>query len=107
MIEGMTFGEALELLKEGQRVQRIGWKGKDMFLYLVRGTQFEVNRAPLDGIYPKGTMVRYLPHIDMRTADGDHVPWLASQSDILGDDWQIFKSEFEAYEGYEPLNVAE
>jgi hypothetical protein len=43
--------------------------------------------VPLLGIYPEGTVIDYCPHIDMRTADGKIVPWLASQTDVLADDW--------------------
>ncbi len=85
----MNFGEALETLKAGGLVQRAGWNGKGMFLYLVAGSKFTVSRAPLLGIFPEGTEIDYCPHIDMRTADGKCVPWLASQTDILADDWQI------------------
>lgn len=82
-----TFSDALEHLKDGERVARTGWNGKDMFLFLVPGSTFVVNRPPLLGIYPAGTEVKYHAHIDMRTADGQIVPWLASQTDILADDW--------------------
>lgn len=83
----MDFGEALAELKAGGMVAREGWNGKGMFLYLVPGSTFTVNRAPLAGIYPEGTQVRYSPHIDMRAADGSCVPWLASQTDLLAGDW--------------------
>jgi hypothetical protein len=83
----MNFGEALVALKQGLKVEREGWNGKGMFIYLVPGSTFNVNRPPLLGIYPEGTPIVYRPHIDMRTADGSCVPWLASQTDILANDW--------------------
>jgi hypothetical protein len=83
----VNFGDALIYLKLGRRVTRFGWNGKGMFLFLVPGSTFEVNRPPLLGIYPAGTKVTYCPHIDMRTADGSVVPWLASQTDVLAEDW--------------------
>ncbi len=86
---GMTFGHAVELLKQGYKVARKGWNGKAMFLFLVPGSKFKVNRAPLLGIYPEGTEINYHAHIDMRTADGTIVPWLASQSDVLSKDWTV------------------
>ena len=85
----MNFGQALELLKKGQKVARMGWNGKGMFLFLVPGSTFKVNRPPLLGIYPEGTEISYCPHIDMKTADGMVVPWLASQTDVLAEDWVI------------------
>lgn len=83
----MDFGKALDLVKAGRRVARSGWNGKGMFIFLVSGSTFKVNRAPLNEFYQEGTEVRYLPHIDMRTATGEIVPWLASQADLLAEDW--------------------
>lgn len=86
---GMNFGHALSVLNDGKKVARAGWNGKDMFLFLVPGSTFAVNRPPLLGIYPEGTSIDYRPHIDMKTAQGDIVPWVASQSDVLAEDWGI------------------
>ena len=87
--EDMTFGAAIEALKVGKKVARAGWNGKGMFLFLVPGSTFKVNRPPLMGIYPEGTEINYCPHIDMKTADGKVVPWLASQTDVLAEDWAV------------------
>lgn len=83
----MDFSWALHQIKEGKRVARFGWNGKGMFVFLVPGSTFAVNRPPLLGIYPEGTVINYRSHIDMKTADGSVVPWVASQTDILADDW--------------------
>lgn len=88
---GITFGLAVEALKKGGRVTRSGWNGKGMFLFLVPGSSFVVSRPPLLGIYSEGTSIKYCPHIDMRTADGSIVPWLASQSDVLAEDWIVLE----------------
>lgn len=84
-----NFGWAVAALKGGYRVRRAGWNGKNMFLFLVAGSRFTVSRPPLLGIYPEGTVIDYCPHIDMRTADGSIVPWLASQTDVLAEDWEV------------------
>jgi hypothetical protein len=76
-------------MHNGRKVTRPGWNGKGMFLFLVPGSRFVVNRAPLLGIYPEGTVIDYRPHVDMRTADGQIVPWICSQSDLLATDWEI------------------
>lgn len=89
MEEYTDFGWALEMLRSGKKVMREGWNGKGMFIFLVPGSIFKVNRAPLLGIYPEGTEINYCPHIDMKTADGKVVPWLASQTDILAEDYRI------------------
>lgn len=85
----MDFGDALGALKQGKRVAREGWNGKGMFLFLVPGSTFEVNRPPLLGIYPEGTRINYHAHIDMKTAQDTVVPWLASQTDVLAEDWVV------------------
>ena len=89
MQEQFTFSEILEHIKSGKRAARSGWNGKKMFIFLVPGSVFKVNRPPLLGIYPEGTEINYHAHIDMRTADGMIVPWLASQTDILAADWTL------------------
>jgi len=87
--ELMNFSIALDLIKKGLRVAREGWNGDDMFIFLVPGSRFEVSRPPLLGAYAAGTPIDYHAHIDMRTADGYVVPWAASQTDLLADDWLI------------------
>lgn len=88
-LDALSFGHAIAALKVGARVARAGWNGKGMFLFLVPGSTFRVNRPPLLGIYQEGTEINYCPHIDMKTADGKVVPWLASQSDVMADDWMV------------------
>lgn len=82
-------GWAVKQMHIGDRVRRRGWNGKGMFLFLVPGSTFRVNRPPLLGIYPEGTEIDYHAHVDMKTAGGDVVPWLCSQSDLLAIDWEI------------------
>lgn len=86
---GMSFSDALKCIKRGQRVARAGWNGKDMFIFLVKGSRFTVNREPLLSILGEGTKVDYHAHIDMKTAQGYVVPWLASQADVLANDWSV------------------
>jgi hypothetical protein len=75
-IENMTFGEAIEAAKRGLKIARIGWNGKGMFIVYQKG-------------YPDGIPVH--PCLQMRCADGTPHGnvWLASQSDILDNDWHI------------------
>lgn len=88
-ISGNGIGWAVKEMRDGARVRRRGWNGKEMFIFLVPGSRFEVSRPPLLGIYPIGTTINYQPHVDMRTADGTIVPWLCSQSDLLALDWEF------------------
>jgi len=85
----MNFSDALNAVKAGKRIARSGWNGTEMFLFLVPGSTFTVNRAPLLGIYPEGTQVQYHPHIDLKSAQGYVTPWQPSQADMLSDDWKV------------------
>lgn len=85
----MDFSEALDQLKAGNKIQRAGWNGKEMFLFLVQGSTFKVNRAPLLGIFPEGHEVKYHPHIDMKAQDGSVFAWTPNNLDLLAEDWQV------------------
>ena len=91
--ERLSFGHAVELLKAGHRVAREGWNGKGMFLSLVKGrdTDYHVN-SEVFGTGNDGNSEKQMPILDaiyMKTADNKLVPWLASQTDLLSEDWQI------------------
>lgn len=88
----MNFEDVLPLIKDGKKACRAGWNGKGMFVFLVPGSRFAVNRPPLLGIYPEGTEIDYHAHIDMKTADGKVVPWLCSQTDMLASDWGVLET---------------
>lgn len=92
--EPRGIGWAVKELQNGNKVCRSGWNATTQFLYFVPGNQFEINRPPLLGIYVAGTVINYLPHIDIRTADGYCVPWLCTQTDLLAIDWQIYQTKF-------------
>ena len=96
VITCMTFGLAIEAMKKGKKVARHGWNGKNMFVYLVHGGRCQkydlINEAAkhVRPITLDGTSVDICPHIDMKAADGSIViGWLASQTDILAEDWCI------------------
>lgn len=89
----MDFGAALAELKAGKRITRKGWNGKDIFLFLVPGSTFIINKPPLLGIYSERITINYCPHIDMKTADNKVVLWVASQTDVLVEDWEIFHND--------------
>jgi hypothetical protein len=88
-MEQHGIGWAVKQMQDGQKVRREGWNGKGMFCFLVPGSRFAVNRAPLLGIYPEGTVIDYRPHVDMKTVYGEIVPWVCSQSDLLATDWEL------------------
>ena len=92
----LSFGDALVALKSGKRVSRLGWNGKGMWLVLVPGTNglvVDEGRPLAKAGLAVGTKFNYLPHIDMFTAQGDFVPWLASQTDVLAEDWCVLDQD--------------
>jgi hypothetical protein len=84
------FGWALAQAKHGHKIWRSGWNGKGMYVVFQKaypnGIPINANTAGATGI-PEGTVCRFLPYLMMKTADNAFVPWLASQTDILADDW--------------------
>lgn len=88
------FGGALSALKAGYRVRRRGWNGKGMWLTLSPG-----GLVPAEKFWARGNVefaasqpgchAEVLPYITMKTADDKIVPWLASQTDMLCEDWEV------------------
>jgi hypothetical protein len=80
----MDFGKALEELKQGKKVARKGWNGKGMYLRYIDNRNYKIHEDFTDGCAE-------LSFIAMKTADNRIVPWLASQTDILAEDWEVVK----------------
>ena len=70
----MKFGDVILFLREGRSVTRKGWNGKGQYLTLQ---------------VPDENSKMTLPYIYITTVQGDRVPWLASQTDMLAEDWEI------------------
>lgn len=91
----MNFGETIAALKEGKKVSRAGWNGKGMWLILVPGTKPAILKEGTPYHTHLGmSECEILPHIDMWTTNAEGrramLPgWLASQSDMLAEDWTI------------------
>lgn len=87
-------GWAVDQLKSGNKVRRSGWNGKGMWLgyvpegqYLVRVLQS--GGKGLDAVHED----KHLPFILMSTTDSRVVPWLASQTDLLAEDWELVEGQ--------------
>lgn len=100
---GLSFGEALEVLKAGGKVARAGWNGKGMWLSLscdgTREVPAENFWSPHNAEHARqqGGKATVLPSITMKTASGEILMgWLASQTDMLADDWQALDVEVPA-----------
>lgn len=97
--ETFDFGQALSFLKGGQQLARTGWNGKDMFIYMTVGNTVAKDFIPKFASLPeavknflaaKGEDVVFAPSVTMYTASGVMQPgWLASQADMLADDWYL------------------
>lgn len=104
------FGNALRALKEGRRVCRAGWNGKGMWIALTPGSTIPAAVAkPGHAAFHRANEMEnspfanipLLPHIDMRAADGSMViGWLASQTDMLAEDWHVLDDGQDAPEFY-------
>ena len=82
----MNFGKAIEALKKGERVARSGWNGKKMFLFLVKPVEIGYKKE----LPEQYESCEHITSIAMKTADDKIlVGWLASQTDILAEDWEI------------------
>jgi len=83
----LNFGQALALLKQGYKVQRCGWNGKGMFVYLVPAmtykAQTEAIRCEL------GENIDYAAYLALKGTSNVINTWVPSISDCLSEDWQI------------------
>ena len=88
------FGKALDVLRDGDAVTRLGWNAPRQSVFLVPGSTIEVAAdRPLGKALPflVGESVEYRPHIDLRTANGEIVTWQPTISDVLADDWDYVR----------------
>jgi len=101
-VQSLSFGEALEAVKEGHKIAREGWNGKNMCVFLKMGnlsmpegtTQEELVGGVPFMLFDKGPdgSVTRMPNLNMKAADGSTVTgWLASQTDMLAHDWCIIE----------------
>jgi len=95
-IDGMTFGIAIEEAKKGNKIARSGWNGKGMFVSMTAGRILDLavddiwTQNVKDIAVANGGIVEVLPYMVMKTADNKlQIGWLASQSDMLADDWMV------------------
>ncbi|MCP9358688.1 DUF2829 domain-containing protein [Liquorilactobacillus satsumensis] len=87
----MDFGKAITSLKQGYRVARKGWNGKGIFIELKKGEHLDTPNNRFDKV-----MTHDFIYIDTTGLQSDNpdapksrVPWLASQTDMLAEDWYI------------------
>ena len=92
----MDFSDALVAVKIGRKIFRWGWNGKGMYVVYQKGYPLgiPINENTATAIGEKvGAVRKFLPYLMMKTADDSFVPWLASQTDILADDWEVYPKD--------------
>ena len=81
-----TFGEAIEAVKKGAKISRVGWNGKEQWVELGKCFSYVNTKGELINATNKDIMDRALVFVGTR---GIQVGWLASQADMLAEDWLI------------------
>ena len=94
MNENLNFGDAIKALKEGKKVTRKGWNGKNIWLWLKPATTIKAEwcKDPMlkEIVDANGGEAEALGTICMKTADNKIITrWLASQTDMLCEDWMV------------------
>lgn len=87
----MNFSKALDALKEGMKVAREGWNGKDMFVKYIPYGESVVGRPTGAGTVDLGSdgLWALSSYLALKTADDSLVPWQPSQTDLLSNDWLV------------------
>lgn len=94
IVANCAFGQAVDSAKKGYRIARTGWNGKNMWLSYTPGMMVPAEKfwSPANKKFAEenGGQLEVLPYLTMKTADNKVVPWLASQTDVLAEDWIIY-----------------
>ena len=89
----MNFSTALMALKEGHKLTRKGWNGKNQFVYLVPANKYDAITEAAKSIADEDGKVSYRAYFALRTAQGDVCTWAPSVSDCLAEDWEVVEEE--------------
>ena len=93
---GMNFGLALEAVKMGHKISRVGWNGKGLFVVYQKGYPegIRCNKQTADAWgMQEGDLFKCEPYLQINTVDGSHAMWVPSIRDCLADDWMIVGGE--------------
>lgn len=90
----MKFGEALEHAINGEKIFRLGWNGKGMFVVYQKGYPEGIpsNKQTAEAWgHNEGDLFKVEPYLQIKTAQGTHAMWVPSTGDILANDWEYIK----------------
>lgn len=86
----MDFSDALRAVKNGQKISRVGWNGKGMYVVYQKGYPDGIpcnkQTAEAWGLN-EGDLFKCNPYLQIKTVDGSHAMWVPSINDILANDW--------------------
>ncbi|HOH18737.1 MAG TPA: DUF2829 domain-containing protein [Bacilli bacterium] len=95
----MTFSEALEAVKNGKAITRKGWNGKNQFVFMTPGRTLELGKHDIwtkhvqEVARQNGGKVVIQPYLNIKTVKNEiQIGWLATQSDMLANDWEIVET---------------
>lgn len=83
---GLTFGQAIEAAKNGKRVARTGWNGKNQYVELATNISYKGSRGKTVNVQHKNIGNKAFAFVG---TSGVQLGWLASQADMLADDWMV------------------
>lgn len=87
----LSFGQALEALETGSKLQRAGWNGKGMFVYLVPANSYPAQTGAAKAYFGENAMVPYNPYFAIKNVDNTVSTWVPSVNDCLAKDWAILE----------------
>lgn len=88
-IDNMTFGLAIEALKQGKKVARAGWNGKGMFVYLVPENEYPARTEAAKSFFGEDSLVPYNAYMAIKNVNDTVSTWVPSVNDCLAEDWVI------------------
>lgn len=83
---GMTFGEAIENMKKGEKVARRGWNGKKQYIQLATGISYKTSQGEIVNCEHDAIGNKAIAFVG---TSGVQMGWLASQADMLAEDWEL------------------
>ena len=90
--ESLDFSQSLTYLKDGQKLTRTGWNGRNMFVVMQKaypeGIPCNKQTAQAWGL-KEGDLFKCNPYFQIKNADGSHSMWVPSTGDLLGNDWRV------------------
>lgn len=92
----MTFSEALTRVKDGKKIARKNWNAANQFVYYIPAAEYPAQTDVARDTFntPDNSdpvMVPYTAYLAIKTVQGTVAPWVASQTDILAEDWEVVK----------------